>query len=231
VADSLRQLERDVATCTACPRLVTYLADVDRTKRRAFRDEDYWSRPVPGYGDPAARVLIVGLAPAAHGANRTGRMFTGDGTGLHGSSEFLARALHAEGMASLPTSRSRDDGQTLTDVFITGIARCAPPANRPTSEEIARCAKFLHRELDLLPELRTVLALGKLAWDQLLRVFAERGRPTPRPRPRFGHGAAYRWGDDDPLLLGSYHPSRQNTQTGRLQETMLRDVLRRARQA
>ena len=221
------RIERDVARCRACPRLVEYREEVARTRRRAFRDETYWGRAVPGFGDPHARILLVGLAPAAHGANRTGRMFTGDGSDGHGAADFLTHALHGAGMASQATSRHRDDGLVLSDVYLTAICRCAPPANKPLREEIEACAAFLRRELDALEHVRVLVALGKLAFDQVLRLLAERGHEVPRPRPKFGHGALVEL-PGAPRLLGSYHPSRQNTQTGRLTNIMLTDLLRTA---
>jgi uracil-DNA glycosylase family 4 len=227
--DSFEKLARDVLRCRRCPRLVAFREEVASTRKAAFRDETYWGRPVPGFGDPAARVLIVGLAPAPHGANRTGRMFTGDGTDGMGASDFLARALHRTGFASQPTSRRRGDGFELTGAYLTALARCAPPGNRPLSEEIANCRPFLERELDLLASVRVVVALGKAAFDEVLGLLGARGASVPRPRPRFCHGARYDPGAGLPVLLGSYHPSRQNTQTGKLNARMLEEVFRRAR--
>ena len=225
---ALDRVARDVAACRRCPRLVDYCAEVARTRKRAHRDETYWGRPVPGFGDPAARLVLVGLAPGAHGANRTGRMFTGDGTDGGGAADFLARALHAAGMANRETSRSVDDGLVLSGAFLTAICRCAPPANKPTRAEIEACSSWLHSELDLL-EPRVLLCLGKLSFDQTLRVLDERGATIPRPRPRFGHGTEWDPGGGLPLVVCSYHPSRQNTATGRLTHAMMVDVLRRAR--
>ncbi|HNT74717.1 MAG TPA: uracil-DNA glycosylase [Anaerolineae bacterium] len=222
MTDSWEQLEKDVTTCTRCPRLVAWREEVARVKRRAYREWDYWGKPVPGFGDRQARLLIVGLAPGAHGSNRTGRMFTGDSSG-----ETLYAALHRAGFASQPTSVARDDGLTLRGAFITAIGRCAPPDNRPTPEEFANCQPFLARELALLPEVRVVLALGQLAFDGYLRLLREQGHPAPRLK--FTHGARYALGDGLPVLLASYHPSRQNTQTGRLTPDMLDAVLAEAK--
>ncbi len=181
-----------------------------REKRAAFRNEEYWGRPVPAFGDPAARVLIVGLAPAAHGANRTGRMFTGDRSG-----DWLYRALHRAGFANQPTSEHRGDGLLLHDVFVTAAVRCAPPANKPTPGERDACRRWLDAELDLLESVRVVVALGGFAWSQILRILGARGVPLPTPRPTFGHGAEVVL-HGGLTLLGSYHPSQQNTFTGRL---------------
>src|SRR5438105_508757 len=178
----LALLHREIIECRACPRLVAWREEVARTRRRAFRDWDYWGRPVPGFGDPAARILVVGLAPAAHGANRTGRIFTGDRSG-----DFLFAALHRKGLANQPTSTSRDDGLALRDVFIVPAARCAPPDNRPLPEELARCSTWFDREIALLPRLRVVLALGAIAWEAFLGHLARRGLVVPRPRPAFAH--------------------------------------------
>jgi len=193
-----------------------------------YQNDDYWGKPVPGFGDQGARILIVGLAPAAHGANRTGRMFTGDGTDGMGASDFLAAALHRSGYANMPFSRHRDDGLELQDVYLTAVARCAPPSNKLLTEEIQNCARFLHAELDLLNNVRVIVAVGKIAFDQMLKVLAERGVPLPRPKPKFAHGSAVDLGSEHPLFLGSYHPSRQNTQTRRLRPEMLDDVFRTA---
>lgn len=208
---------------------MTYRAEVAGTKR-AFAGDAYWARPVPGFGDAAASVVLVGLAPAAHGANRTGRMFTGDGTDGMGSSDFLMRALHATGFANQPTSRSADDGLCLTGLWMTAAVRCAPPDNAPLPEEVLHCADWLTRELRLLPSTRVVVALGRLAFDAVLAHVAAAGAVVPRPKPKFAHGAEVRVGADSPVLLASYHPSRQNTQTGRLTPEMLASVFRRARE-
>jgi uracil-DNA glycosylase family 4 len=217
-------LERTIIGCRRCPRLVAHREAVARAKRRQFRDWDYWGCPVPGFGDRSAHLLIVGLAPAAHGANRTGRLFTGDRSG-----DFLFAALHATGFATQPTSTHRDDGLALHGAFLTAICRCPPPANKPQPEEIAACQPYLLEELRLLSEPRVIVALGQLAMDGLLRAWAAAGRSVPSPRPRFGHAAEHRL-DSQTTLLCSYHPSQQNTFTGKLTQPMLRAVFRRARQ-
>lgn len=219
---SLEDLNRRIVSCRRCPRLVEYRQRVAREKRRAYRDQEYWGRPVPGVGDPAARVLLVGLAPGAHGSNRTGRMFTGDGSG-----DFLTPALHRAGFASQSSSISRDDGLELHDLYILAIAHCAPPGNRPSPEEIARCRVYLREHLHLLSRLRVLIALGKLAFDGLLAALGDEGLEIARPRPAFSHGAEIHVGPF--ILLASYHPSLQNTQTGRLTATMFDRVFRRAR--
>jgi uracil-DNA glycosylase family 4 len=222
----LAALEAEVTRCRRCPRLVAWREEVAREKRAAFKDDDYWGRPIPGFGDPAARVLILGLAPAAHGANRTGRVFTGDRSG-----DFLFAALHRTGFANQPTSVSRDDGLTLTGAWITAAVRCAPPANKPTPLERDTCLPWTVAELDHVSRIRVVVCLGAFAWDAALRLRAALGHRPPRPRPKFGHGTL--WYDDDNsgwVLLGTYHPSQQNTFTGVLTETMLDDVLRTARE-
>jgi uracil-DNA glycosylase family 4 len=214
-----------IVNCEACPRLRGYCATVAREKRRAFRDDTYWGKPVPGFGDPQARLLLVGLAPAAHGANRTGRVFTGDGTG--GSGDFLMAALHRAGFANIPTSQHPDDGLKLQNAFIAAAVRCAPPDNKPTPEEIARCLPHLGAEIDALPRVRVVVALGKIAFDAYLQLLKWRG-VTMKPRPAFGHGEAYRLPNGQ-TLVGCYHPSRQNTNTGKLTAPMMDDVFRLAR--
>jgi len=224
----LRTIEQDVAACRRCPRLIDYCGEVARTKRRAYRDDSYWGRPVPSFGDRRARILVVGLAPAAHGANRTGRMFTGDGSDGMGAGDFLARALHGAGLANQPTSQSKDDGLALTDTYLTAICRCAPPGNKPLREEVERCADYLERELDAMRGLRTIVSLGKLSFDHVLRVLSGRGLATPKPKPRFAHGVEVVWEPGDPVLIGSYHPSRQNTQTRRLTDAMLVAIFERA---
>ena len=216
-------LERAVAGCRACPRLVRHREEVARTKRRAFEDQVYWGRPVLSFGDRRARLLIVGLAPAAHGANRTGRMFTGDRSG-----DFLYAALHRAGYASRPEAIARDDGLRLRDCRITAVVRCAPPANRPDPAERDRCLGFLCDELALMPRVRVALCLGGFALDGLLRALARRGHAVPRPRPRFGHDVLHRL-PGLPAILCSYHPSQQNTFTGRLTPAMMDAVLTRAR--
>jgi len=220
--DSLRAVEAEIVRCRACPRLVAWRERVAREKRRAYRDEDYWARPVPGFGDPRAWLLLVGLAPAAHGANRTGRMFTGDRSG-----DFLYAALHRAGLASQAGSRRRGDGLALEGAFVTAACRCAPPQNRPSREELDRCAPFLDREAAALAGVRVVLCLGAVAWEAALGHLRRRGFGLPRPRPRFGHGAELAL-PVAPLVLGSYHVSRQNTQTGRLTPAMLDRIIARA---
>ena len=223
----LAALTREVVACRACPRLVAWREACAAKPPRRFAGETYWARPVPGFGDPAARLLIVGLAPAAHGGNRTGRVFTGDSSG-----DFLFAALHREGFASQPESTRRGDGLALHDAYVLAPVRCAPPDNRPTPEEFDRCRPFFAREWALLREVRVVLALGGLAWTSALRVLGEHGAAVPRPAPVFGHGAEVVL--DVPergrvTLLGSYHVSRQNTNTGRLTPAMFDAVLGRAR--
>lgn len=215
MGESLRVIEADVVRCRACPRLVAWREQVGREKRRAFIDEEYWARPVPGFGDPLARVLIVGLAPAAHGANRTGRMFTGDRSG-----DWLYASLHRTGFANQPTSIARGDGLRLHDAFVTAAVRCAPPDNQPTVEERNRCEPYLVREIEALPTVRVIVCLGGFAWSQTIRVLRSRSHSIPRPVPRFGHLASAEVGSRY-TLIGSYHPSQQNTFTGRLTEPML----------
>jgi len=222
----LAHVHRAIVACDACPRLRQYCQDIGRIRKKAYREEEYWARPVPGFGDPEARLLVIGLAPAAHGANRTGRVFTGDGP--YGSSDFLMAALHRTGFASQPTSRHRDDGLRLAGAYIAAAVRCAPPDNKPAPEEIRRCLPFLASEYAALPGVEVVVALGGLAFGVWLRLAAERGANV-RPRPAFGHGVAYDLGAGEPLLLGCYHPSRQNTTTGRLTQPMMDDVFRKAR--
>jgi len=219
---ALAALTAEIVECRRCPRLVEWRERVAREKVARFRDETYWGRPVPGFGDPEARILLVGLAPAAHGGNRTGRAFTGDASG-----DFLFRALHAEGLADRAVSRRADDGLTLFDTYIAAAVRCAPPANKPTPAERDNCAPFLVRELGLLTEVRVLVALGAFGWDAALRAVASLGHPV-QPRPRFGHGAEFVIGPY--TLLGTYHPSQQNTFTGRLTAPMLEAVLARALQ-
>lgn len=223
--DPLRAVHAAITTCDRCPRLREYCQQVGREKRRAFREETYWARPVPGFGDPLARLLIVGLAPAAHGANRTGRVFTGDGVG--GSGDFLMSALHRAGFANRTTSHRADDGLTLNDAFILAAVRCAPPANKPTPEEIANCLPHFDAELDALPRVSVVVALGKIGFDAYLSLLKHRGLPI-RPRPAFGHGVAHRLSNRH-TLIGCYHPSRQNTHTGKLTPRMIDDVFRSVR--
>jgi uracil-DNA glycosylase len=218
---TLEELEQCIPTCVACPRLVRWRETVGRVKRRAFRDWAYWARPVPGWGDPRARLAIVGLAPAAHGGNRTGRVFTGDRSG-----DFLYAALYRAGLANQARSVSRDDGLVLRGVWVTLSARCAPPGNAPRPDELLRCSPWLDRELELLQP-RVILALGAIAWASVLRVFRARGIEVPRPAPRFAHGAEVSL-PGAPWLVGVYHVSQQNTQTGRLTPAMFDSVLRRA---
>jgi uracil-DNA glycosylase family 4 len=220
-AADLHRLNGEIVTCRRCARLVEWRERAAREKRAAFADQEYWGRPVPGFGDPAARILVVGLAPAAHGGNRTGRIFTGDRSG-----DFLFQALHACGLASQPTSVSIDDGHSLIGTYVAAVNRCAPPANRPTPEERDNCLPFLTREVALLESLRVIIALGSFAWDGMLRALAALGHQMPRPKPPFrhrGHAAVGRY-----VLLGSYHPSQQNTFTGKLTQEMLRGVFNRA---
>jgi uracil-DNA glycosylase family 4 len=216
----LAALTAEIVACRACPRLVAWREEVTQVKVARHATETYWGRPLPGFGDPAARVLIVGLAPAAHGGNRTGRVFTGDRSG-----DVLWAALHATGFADRPASRRADDGLKLRGAYVAAAVRCAPPANKPTVDERDRCLPFLARELALLGDVRVLLALGAYAWDAALRVLAAQGH-VGRPRPRFGHGAEARVGPY--VLIGSYHPSQQNTFTGRLTPAMLEAVLGRA---
>ncbi len=223
--DPFRRLNAAVIACRRCPRLVAYRERVAREKVRRYRDEAYWGKPIPGFGDPAARLLIVGLAPAAHGGNRTGRMFTGDRSG-----DFLARALYRAGFANQPWSRHRRDGLALRDCYITAALRCAPPRNRPAPEEMAACRPYLVEELRLLRHVRVVVTLGRIGFDAFLKGWAELGRPIPNPRPRFGHGRTARL-PGGVWLIASYHPSQQNTQTGRLTAAMFQRVFTRARAA
>jgi uracil-DNA glycosylase family 4 len=222
----LNALAAEVEACRRCPRLVAWREQVARERRAAFAQEQYWGRPLPGFGDPAARVLLLGLAPAAHGANRTGRVFTGDRSG-----DFLFAALWRTGFANQPHSRERGDGLALSDAWITAAVRCAPPANRPTPQERDNCLPWSVTELRLLAEVRVVVCLGAFAWDAALRLtaaLAEPPRPLPRPRPRFGHGAELP--GERYSLLGCFHPSQQNTFTGKLTEPMIDAVLKRARE-
>ncbi len=220
----LEVLESRVVACARCPRLTAYCRQVALEKRRAFRDWEYWGRPLPSFGDPRASLLIVGLAPAAHGGNRTGRMFTGDRSG-----DFLFRALYRTGFASQPEGRSRDDGLRLLDCYITAAVRCAPPANKPFPEEIRNCREYLESELELLKQVRVVVALGKLAFDVYLSILRDRGAIRSRAAFVFAHGAEHTTAPGQPRLLASYHPSQQNTSTGKLTASMLEAVFRRAR--
>lgn len=230
-AGGIEELDELVTRCTACPRLVEWREDVARVKRAAFRDQQYWGRPVPGFGPADAAIAIIGLAPAAHGANRTGRMFTGDRSG-----DVLYQALHDVGLASQPRSWAIDDGLTLHGTRITAPVRCAPPANKPTPEERDTCRHWLARELDLLrPTLRTVVVLGGFGWQALLPVLRSTAWQVPKPLPKFGHGAQATLpasdGGADLRLLGCYHVSQRNVQTGLMTSVMLRDVLQRAKAA
>jgi uracil-DNA glycosylase family 4 len=217
---SLTEVRDAIISCDRCPRLRSYCAAVARTKKRAYRDESYWGRPVPGFGDPNARLLLVALAPAAHGANRTGRAFTGDGPG--GSGDFLMAALHRAGFANIPTAQRIDDGLTLTDAFITGAVRCAPPDNQPAPDEIANCQAHLDAEVSALPHIRVVVALGRIGFDAYLRLLSRRGVDL-RPRPPFAHRHVHELPNGQ-LLIACYHPSRQNTNTGRLNAQMMDEV-------
>jgi uracil-DNA glycosylase len=219
---ALAALTAEIVECRRCPRLVEWRERVAREKVARFRDETYWGRPLPGFGDPDARILLVGLAPAAHGGNRTGRVFTGDASG-----DFLWAALFAAGLADRPTSRRADDGLTLADAYVAAAVRCAPPLNKPTVEERDACAPFLARELVLLTEVRVVIALGAFAWDAALRAFGTVGHRAS-PKPRFGHGAEVVVGPY--RLIGSYHPSQQNVFTRRLTAPMFDAVIRRAKE-
>jgi uracil-DNA glycosylase len=219
----LAELEREVISCRRCPRLVAWREEVARVKRASFSSETYWGRPLPGFGDPSARVLVLGLAPAAHGGNRTGRVFTGDRSG-----DWLFGALWRAGFANQPHSLFRGDGLQLHDCYITAAVRCAPPANRPLPAERDTCLPYLVRELSLLSSVQVIVALGGFAWDAALRLLREIGIAGPRPRPRFGHNAVVQI--DRYTLLGCYHPSQQNTFTGRLTEEMTDQVFARAKE-
>ena len=220
----LEELGQEIISCRKCPRLVAHRETVARDIRLMYRDWDYWGRPVTGFGDPQARLLLLGLAPAAHGANRTGRMFTGDRSG-----DWVYGTLHKFGFASLPSSLSRDDGMVLKDAYITSALRCAPPDNKPLPEERANCVPFLNRELDLLEGVRVVVALGKFAFDAYLGVCATQGIPLPKPRPRFGHAAVHSL-NYRITLIASYHPSQHNTLTGRLTPEMFDQVFAMAKE-
>jgi uracil-DNA glycosylase family 4 len=218
----LRHLTDEIVECRACPRLVEWRERVAVEKRAAFRDDEYWGRPVPGFGDPRARILLLGLAPAAHGGNRTGRVFTGDRSG-----DWLFAALHRAGLANRPESVRAGDGLSLRDAYVAAAVRCAPPQNKPTTDERDRCQPFLERELALLARLRVVVVLGAFAYEAAWRVLIASGHELPRPRPRFAHGLEVV--TSGPTIVGCYHPSQQNTFTGRLTEPMLDAVLARAR--
>jgi uracil-DNA glycosylase family 4 len=222
MADSLGKIAREIAACRACPRLVAWREDAAATPPRRFRGQRYWARPVPGFGDPEARLLVVGLAPAAHGGNRTGRVFTGDASG-----DFLFAALHRAGYANQEASVSREDGLALTGAYVAAAARCAPPDNKPTPAEFARCLPFLVREIAALTSLKAVLALGAHGWRAAIEALAANGAERPRPLPKFAHGAEAEIGGK--RLIASYHVSQQNTFTRRLTPKMLDAVLRRIR--
>jgi len=224
----LADVRDTIIACERCPRLRTYCLRIAREKRASFRHDHYWGKPVPGFGDPHARVAVIGLAPAAHGANRTGRNFTGDGRG--GSGDFLMAAMHANGFANQTTSQDRDDGLMLTDAWILAVARCAPPDNKPTPREIANCESHLTAELAALPNLKVYVALGRIAYDAAWRLVRARAEQAPRrlTKPAFEHGGVVRV-PGAPVIVCAYHPSRQNTHTGRLTPAMLRDVFRTAR--
>ncbi|TLN18855.1 uracil-DNA glycosylase [bacterium] len=210
-------LNAEIIACRKCPRLVAWREEVARVKRRAFRDWEYWGRPVPAFGDPNARLLVIGLAPGAHGSNRTGRMFTGDASG-----EFLYAALHRAGFASHPRSLSREDDLVLRDVMISAACRCAPPDNKPTQQEMDNCRPFLQAEVTLMPQIQGIIALGSIGFQTALTVYRQRGASIPALK--FGHGAIYELGQGLPWLLASYHPSQQNTQTGRLTVAMFDQI-------
>lgn len=216
-------LHREIVACAKCPRLVHYRERIAREKRRAYREWNYWGKPVPGFGDPNARIVLIGLAPGAHGSNRTGRMFTGDASG-----EFLYAALHRAGLANQPTARHAYDGLELHDVFITAICRCAPPDNKPTLEEQSNCLPYLARELELLKHAQVIVALGRIALEGYVRLLRTQGHNVPRIE--FAHGATCVLGNPHPTLICAYHPSQQNTQTGRLTAAMMDEVLQRARE-
>ena len=219
----LKTLNAEVVICTRCPRLVVYRENIAQTKRRAYRDWDYWGKPVPGFGDPNARVLVLGLAPGAHGSNRTGRPFTGDSSG-----NFMYPVLHETGFANQPTATDLKDGLTLTNVYITAAARCAPPDNKPLPQELSSCSSFLDRELDGLKKLKVVVALGKIGFDAYLNYLKRRGVISTKSPYVFRHGAHYRM-PNRKILLASYHPSNQNTNTGKLNRQMFVEIFRQAR--
>ena len=223
----LTEVHAGIVSCERCPRLRQYCRQIGVEKRRAYRDDTYWARPVPGFGDPNARVLLVGLAPAAHGANRTGRVFTGDGVG--GSGDFLFSALNRAGFSNLATSHHAKDGLELRDAFVLSAVRCAPPANKPTPEEITNCLPHFDAELDALPNVRVIVALGKIGFDAYLALLKHRGVAL-KPKPAFGHGVAHTLPNGH-TFIGCYHPSRQNTHTGKLTPRMMDDVFRKVRKA
>jgi uracil-DNA glycosylase family 4 len=220
---NLNQVNQEIIACTRCPRLITYCQNVGQVKRRAYMEWDYWAKPVPGFGDPKARLLILGLAPGAHGSNRTGRPFTGDGSG-----NFLYPILHKAGFASQPTATHREDGMRLLDAYITAAVRCAPPDNKPAPREIANCSFHLDREFAALKDMRVVVVLGKIAFDAYMNYLKRRGVVKSKSGFAFGHGETYPLPDGRTLLC-SYHPSLQNTLTGKLTEKMFLDVFRKAK--
>jgi len=224
MGDSLLKIQQEVIGCTRCPRLVKYRCKIAQQKRWAYRDWQYWGKPVPGFGDAQAQLLVLGLAPAAHGGNRTGRVFTGDSSG-----DLLFATLYRTGFANQPQSVSLDDGLRLRGAYITASVRCAPPANKPLPAEYRNCREYLERELDLLGNVKVVVALGKVAFDTYLSILQKRGQIASRSRFRFGHGAVTKFPPPLPALIASYHPSRQNTQTGRLTQSMLLAVFRQAK--
>ena len=221
---NLGHLREEIVSCRRCSRLVSWREEAAEEKRASFSDQEYWGRPVPGFGDPGARLLVVGLAPAAHGANRTGRIFTGDRSG-----DWLFRALHKVGFANQPESVDRDDGLELADCWVSAVIRCPPPENRPEPEERKNCRPYLEAELDLLEEVRLVTALGRYAYNHVLRILKDRGREVPTPRPDFRHGREVSAGESL-AVLASYHPSQQNTFTGTLTEEMFDEIWERARE-
>jgi len=220
----LEVLQDEIVHCRRCPRLIAHCTEVAQVKRRAYRDWEYWGKPVPSFGDPRAGLLIIGLAPGAHGSNRTGRMFTGDG-----SAYTLYRVLHKTGFANQAESHARGDGLRLDNAYITALAHCAPPANKPTRDEILNCRGYLERELDLLPNAKVVVVLGRMAFDNYLSIIESRGLIARRAAFVFGHNRVFRTAPGQPVLISSYHPSQQNTSTGKLTEAMLAAVFRRAR--
>lgn len=222
MTNALTQLENEIITCRKCPRLVAWREAVAAKKRKAYQDEVYWGKPVPALGDPDARILVVGLAPGAHGSNRTGRMFTGDASGA-----FLFSALYRAGFANQPHGNDPSDGLELSDLLITAVCRCVPPHNKPTVAEIETCLPYVAAEIDLLPRLGGFIALGRIAFDGILRLFKQKG--VNLPKMTFGHNRLYTLGEGLPWLLLSYHPSQQNTQTGRLTEAMFDEIWQRAR--
>lgn len=220
----LAQINQEIVACTRCPRLIAHCRQIGEEKRRAYMDWEYWAKPVPGFGDPEARILVLGLAPGAHGSNRTGRPFTGDGSG-----NFMYPVLHEAGFASRPDAVSREDGMKLTDIYITSVGRCAPPGNKPTPQELANCAPFLDRELAALKRLKVIVVLGKIAFDGYLNHLLRQGLISSRAKYKFGHGAEYKMPRGITLLC-SYHPSMQNTLTGKLTRAMFADIFQRAKQ-